>query len=286
MKNVHKDTLIIMNRQSVFPFSDVQKSVIYAMIYTIGAYSRLCIFVCSVFLFGIGCMDSRVQSTNDLPGSQLRGSVRLLSEDNSFAINKSLVLVKLEGTGFETLTDTAGRWTLNLVPKGTYTIVYSKPGYTLAKRFGIRSDGAMPVVLNQMTLVQNPPFIIDSMSCTVQSDSVTILCRINQTANMMRRAILYIDSMPIDPNQRNRYVFTDIGLIVQPGTSIGSITLPLSRFYNSGFVSGSTVYCLGLSIIRFEATPDESYFAIDPMTKKTIFWNVNALGASSQFALP
>jgi len=275
-----------MKRQSVFPFSDVQNSVIYAMIYSMSAYSRHFMFVMSIFLFGIGCMDSRVQSTNDVPGSQFRGSVRLLSEDNSFTINKSLVLVKLEGTGFETLTDTAGRWTLNLIPKGTYTIQYSKPGYSLAKRFGVRSDGVMPVITNQMTLVQMPPFSIDSMSITVKSDSVTILCRVNQTSTLVRRAILYVDSIPLDPNQRNKYVFTDIGLLIQPGNTIGIITFPLSRFYNSGFVSGSTVHCMGLPIIRFEATPDESYFAIDPNTKKTMFWNVNIKGASALFTLP
>jgi hypothetical protein len=81
-------------------------------------------------------------------------------------------------------------------------------------------------------------------------------------------------------------VFTDIGLIIVPGNSIGSIRIPLSRFYDSGFVSGRNVHCAGFPILRFEATADESYFAIDPITKKTIFWNVNANGANAQFTLP
>lgn len=242
--------------------------------------------VISAVLSCMGCIDSRVLSSDELPGSQLRGSVRLLSEDNSFAINKNLVLVKLEGTGFETLTDTAGRWTLNLIPKGTYTILYSKPGYSNVKRFSVRSDGAMPVIVNPITLVQTPPFTVDSISLAIKGDSLEILCRINQISDIQRRIILYIDSNVIDPLQRNRYVFTDIGLIIEPGNSIGIIRIPLSRFYNSSFVSGRNIHLASFSILRFEATADESYFAIDPITKKTIFWNVNINGANAQFVLP
>ena len=256
------------------------------MIYAIHRYFLHITIVISSILSSMGCMDSRVISPDELPGSQLRGSVRLLSEDNSFAINKNLVLVKLEGTGFETFTDTAGRWTLNLIPKGTYTILYSKPGYSNVKRFSVRSDGAMPVIVNPITLVQIPPFTVDSISLVIQSDSLEIFCRINQISDVQRRIILYIDSNAIDGSQRNRYVFTDIGLIIEPGNSIGSIRIPLSRFYNSGFVSGRNVYCAGFPILRFEATADESYFAIDPITKKTIFWNVNPNGANAQFTLP
>lgn len=256
------------------------------MINAIHRYFLPIIIVISVILSCIGCMDSRVISPDELPGSQLRGSVRLLSEDNSFAINKNLVLVKLEGTGFETLTDTAGRWTLNLIPKGTYTILYSKPGYSNVKRFSVRSDGAMPVIVNPITLVQIPSFTVDSISLVIKNDSLEIVCRINQISDIQRRIILYIDSNTIDASQRNQYVFTDIGLIIEPGNSIGSIRIPLSRFYDSGFISGRNVHCAGFPILRFEATADESYFAIDPITKKTIFWNVNSNGASAQFVLP
>ncbi len=256
------------------------------MIDRIHRYFLYLTIVISTILSCMGCMDSRVLSSDELPGSQLRGSVRLLSEDNSFAINKNLVLVKLEGTGFETLTDTAGRWTLNLIPKGTYTILYSKPGYSNVKRFSVRSDGAMPVIVNPITLVQTPPFSVDSISLEIEVDSLEILCRINQISDVQRRIILYIDSNVIDPLQRNRYVFTDIGLIIDPGNSIGSIRISLSRFYDSGFVSGKIIHFAGFSILRFEATADESFFAIDPITKKTIFWNVNTNGASAQFTLP
>ena len=256
------------------------------MIDRIHRYFLYLTIVISTILSCMGCMDSRVLSSDELPGSQLRGSVRLLSEDNSFAINKNLVLVKLEGTGFETLTDTAGRWTLNLIPKGTYTILYSKPGYSNVKRFSVRSDGAMPVIVNPITLVQTPPFSVDSISLEIEGDSLEILCIINQISDVQRRIILYIDSNVIDPLQRNRYVFTDIGLIIDRGNTIGSIRISLSRFYDSGFVSGKIIHFAGFSILRFEATADESFFAIDPITKKTIFWNVNTNGASAQFTLP
>ena len=233
-----------------------------------------------------GCMESRVSSTDDLPGSQVRGTIRLLSEDNSFAINKNLVLVKLEGTGFETLTDTAGRWTLNLVPKGSYTVSYSKPGYTTAKRYSVRIDGAMPMVVNPMTLVQIPPYSIDTITLQMINDSLEIQCRISESGVLQRRVILYFDSLAIDSNLRNRYVFTDINMVIEQDQRIGIIRIPFSRLINSGFQKGQLVHCSAFGIIRFEATADESYFAIDPITKKTVFWNVNPLGAHSKFLIP
>lgn len=231
-------------------------------------------------------MESRVSSTDELPGSQVRGTVRLLSEDNSFAINKNLVLVKLEGTGFETLTDTAGRWTLNLIPKGTYTVSYSKPGYSQAKRFSIRTDGAMPLIISPMTLVQIPPYSVDSIALRVIDDSLEIQCRISEASSLPRRVILYFDSLAIDSNLRNRYVFTDVNMVIEKEQTIGNRRIPISRFLNSGFRIGQLLHCSAFAIIRFEATADESYFAIDPITKKTVFWNVNPMGAHSQFRIP
>lgn len=256
------------------------------MIFTKNRYSVHYLFLLFLIQAISGCMESRVSSTEDLPGSQVRGTVRLLSEDNSFAINKNLVLVKLEGTGFETLTDTAGRWTLNLVPKGSYTISYSKPGYTTSKRYSIRIDGAMPMIINPMTLVQIPPYSIDSISLQLIDDSLEIQCRISESGALPRRAILYFDSLAIDSNLRNRYVFTDINMVIESNQRIGITRIPLSRFINSGFRSGQLVHCSAFGIIRFEATADESYFAIDPITKKTVFWNVNPLGEHSQFLIP
>jgi hypothetical protein len=256
------------------------------MIFPFAQYLSYYLSLSLVALFTIGCMESRVSSTDELPGSQVRGTIRLLSEDNSFAINKNLVLVKLEGTGFETLTDTAGKWTLNLVPKGTYTLSYSKQGYSSAKRFSIRPDGAMPIVVNPMTLVQIPPYTVDTVKTSITNDSMDILCILNTPALMNRRVILYFDSIPIDPLMRNQYVFTDISLTIAQGEIQGSIKIPLARFYNSGLRSGQTIHCLASSIIRYEATADESYFAMDPITKKTIFWNVNINATQTQSILP
>lgn len=243
----------------------------------------------SLFFFILamsGCMESRVSSTDDLPGSQIRGTVRLLSEDNSFAINKNLVLIRLEGTGFETLSDTSGRWTLNLIPKGTYTLSYTKPGFTTAKRFSIRSDGAMPQIINTMTLVQIPPYSVDSLVLQLIGDSLEIQCMISEASSQERRVILYVDSMAIDSSLRNRYVFTDINLLIAKDQLWGKMRMPLSRVYNAGFKSGQLLHCSAFGIIRFEATPDESYFAMDPITRKTVFWNVNINGSNAQIRIP
>ena len=233
-----------------------------------------------------GCMESRVTSPDETPGSQFRGTVRLLSEDNSFSINKNLVLVTLEGTGFETLTDTAGKWTLNLVPKGTYTISYSKPGYSIAKRYAVRSDGIFPVIVTPMTLVERPSYTVDSMFVNIENDSIYFTCLISESSQFARRVIIYVDSLPINIQLRNQYAFTDLTMIIPPGSTKGSISMPLSRYINAGLESGMLIHCAALSIIRFEATADESYFTLDPITKKTVFWNISLKGAIASFTMP
>ena len=233
-----------------------------------------------------GCMESRVNSTEDLPGSQFRGSVRLQAEDNSFEINKNLVLVRLEGTGFETLTDTAGKWTLNLVPQGTYTISYSKPGYSTAKRFSVRCDGKFPVIVKPMTLAQLPSYSVDVIETTVLNDSLIITCKTATLAMQDRRVIVYVDTVMIDSNKLNTYLFTNLDMVIKAGTNAAQLRIPLSDLAAKGIQSGSTVFVSGFGIVRFEATADESFLAIDPITKKTIFWNIRFPGATSEFTVP
>ena len=233
-----------------------------------------------------GCMDSRVTSTDDLPGSQFRGSVKLYSEDNSFEINKNLVLVRLEGTGFETLTDTAGKWTLNLVPQGTYTIVYSKPGYSTAKRFSVRCDGKLPVIVKPMTLAQLPSYTVDEMETSINNDSLVIMCKTATFSNQDRRVILYFDTVLTDPQARNSYLFTNLDMVITSGMNSSMVTIPLTQFSSLGIQKGAMVFCSAFSIGRFEATSDESFLAVDPKTKKTLFWNIRLPGASATITLP
>lgn len=234
----------------------------------------------------VGCMENRVGSTEDLPGSQFRGSVKLQAEDNSFEINKNLVLVRLEGTGFETLTDTAGKWTLNLIPAGTYTIIYSKPGYSTAKRFSVRCDGTFPVIVKPMTLAQLPSYTADSIKAFVLGDSLFITCSTATAAERDRRIIFYVDTVQMNQGERNQYVFSNLDLIIKAGERTAQSSLPLSAFKAQGIQSGKKVFLTAFSIVRFEATADESFLAIDPITKKTLFWNIRLPGAETTFILP
>ena len=244
------------------------------------------LFIVLFLLTLCSCMENRVNSPNDRPGSQFRGSVKLLSEDNSFEINKNLVLVRLEGTGYETLTDTAGKWTLNLIPQGTYTIVYSKPGYSTAKRFSVRCDGIYPVIVSPMTLAQIPTHTIDSMSTSIENDSIVITCHSNMSLQKERNVILYFDTTLMDQQTRNTYLFTNLDMKFNPFETTASIKIPLNYFATFGIRTPKTMFCTSFGIVRFEATADESFLSIDPQTKKTLFWNTRQPGAVSSFVLP
>lgn len=271
---------------TVFTSSQLEKWLHLAMIKQHLGHILLISTIAMLIGSMIGCMDSRVTSTEDLPGSQFRGSVKLYAEDNSFEINKNLVLVRLEGTGFETLTDTAGKWILNLIPQGAYTIVYSKPGYSTAKRFSVRCDGKLPVIVQPMTLAQLPSYTVDEVEAIIKNDSLTINCRTATIANQDRRVILYFDTVLTDQQTRNSYLYTSLDLIIPSGSNSATLSIPLAQFSSLGIQKGATLFCTAFSIVRFEATAEESFLAIDPITKKTLFWNVRLPGAVATCTLP
>ena len=67
----------------------------------------------------------------------ISGRILLYDGENIAATDNSGITVSIDNTTVTTQTGADGRWTLDSIPKGTYDISYSKPGYGTGKIMGI-----------------------------------------------------------------------------------------------------------------------------------------------------
>ena len=67
----------------------------------------------------------------------ISGRILLYDGENIAATDNSGITVSIDNTTVTTQTGADGRWTLDSIPKGTYDISYSKPGYGTGKIMGV-----------------------------------------------------------------------------------------------------------------------------------------------------
>jgi hypothetical protein len=101
-----------------------------------------CVLSLYLVLFMCGCSDD----DNDAPAGSgslgnLAGKVIITDSSNHYTTTFDGVNVHLEGTGYNTLTDSSGQWSFNNIPSGAYTANVAKSGFGLMRLFGISVDG-------------------------------------------------------------------------------------------------------------------------------------------------
>jgi hypothetical protein len=137
-----------------------------------------------------------------------------------------------------------------------------------------------------MTLAQLPSYTVDELEATIKNDSLIINGKTATFANQDRRVIVYFDTVLTDQQTRNSYLYTSLDMIIPSGLNSATYSIPLAQFSSLGIQKGATLFCTAFSIVRFEATAEESFLAVDPITKKTLFWNVRLPGAVATCTLP
>jgi hypothetical protein len=93
-------------------------------------------FFCAILF--ISCKETVVSS--GIPGDII-GSVQVYDTNYVPMTDNGGVKVSLEGTAYSTLSDASGKWHLTNIPAGTYTLVFSKDGYGIAKQQNFEFTG-------------------------------------------------------------------------------------------------------------------------------------------------
>ena len=118
-------------------------------------------FALSGILFIFGCKDSSTQTA--LSGTMV-GYVNFIDSAYESWVNfRSIgqghlddVRVSLDGTHFQTITDSVGKWTLTNVPAGTYAITYTKAGYASIKEISHTFVGNGTEYIGEVIMDQIP----------------------------------------------------------------------------------------------------------------------------------
>src|SRR5262245_46956959 len=93
---------------------------------TKSSFYRLFAAICFALLW-VGCDSDPLPAEG--ASSDVIGYVHLVEVTGQLALSHAGATVTVEGTSYSAVTDSSGRYVLSHVPSGTYTLVFTKPGY-------------------------------------------------------------------------------------------------------------------------------------------------------------
>ncbi|MBL7999949.1 MAG: hypothetical protein JNL32_15110 [Candidatus Kapabacteria bacterium] len=211
--------------------------------------------VCIVISFGtLSCnrVDGPVNVVN-LSGS-LTGFITTFDE-NGVALNRNGVTVSLEGTEYTTTTDTAGRWQLNDVTAGIYTINFARDSFSTNKLVAQQFIGNGTAYYGVQSISKKPRHVafFDSVVTDYAPNDTAV--RIygkasEQTPLGFNRVVLIflgssanVSALPANYN----YVFTKF---MGSGSTTFEDKFTTQQLQNFGFPRGSKVYMTVYSTAR------------------------------------
>ena len=132
------------------------------------------VFALGIALLLVGCEGDQGPAGPLLSGS-LSGFVSLYDDEGDRVANCSGVAITLDGTTSRTVTDSTGRWQLDGLPTGTYTIVYTKDGYFEERVEELQFLGGGTFHVARVGMYRFPTFEVIGLTVTgtTGSDAIT-----------------------------------------------------------------------------------------------------------------
>lgn len=195
---------------------------------------------------GAGCKDQIVTSPPVPLFGDMQGGVQLYDTLFQEVLhNHAGVLVNLEGTDFSTITDSNGSWIIHNIPSGTYTIVYTKNNFALAKNLNHQFIGNG----NDYLGIQNLYKLI-SIQVEIDSQFRILSNPVDHIGNFYggesRKAIMLYSKTPFfSPIDPNSYLGLDVYKLELRDyiDTTGGFFISRYNLMPYTFKSGDTVYC-------------------------------------------
>jgi hypothetical protein len=235
---------------------------------------KLLIILPFLGLIIFGCSNSNDTSSASTQRGSLSGHVIVY---DTLPFPQLGVTVSLFSTNFKTETDSAGFWTINDIPAGTYTVLYSKEGFGTLKNIAFQFNGNgevfTPTVYfsRQLTntfiiadpIASNNYFGINVRNSLNKFESLYIVVigsdsvlKYDDNHNLI--SLVSVDETPRDSNFKSHYM-----------------PLPSGRFY-----SGKKYYVC----VYARGGDAGSYY--DPETDQIIYVNVGPKSNTLSFIIP
>jgi hypothetical protein len=199
-----------------------------------------------------------------LKGS-LAGNIFLFDQyGTKIPVNLQGVTVSIEGSTLSAITDSLGKWHIDSLSTGVYTLNFSKAGYALAKNQSLQFVGGGTVEIKNTSLLAVPSY---QLSSTITAkDSVGIIA---QTADTIakgivisgtytsndtrpRSAVIFVNKTNAVSSLPSNYIFAEIKNPFpvdkkNPNGTNFSIFISADELHNAGFKKGDTVYFIAYS---------------------------------------
>ncbi|HUL44239.1 MAG TPA: carboxypeptidase-like regulatory domain-containing protein, partial [Bacteroidota bacterium] len=210
----------------------------------------------------------------------LFGMVSVQSESGKYPdANGGGFLVTIDGTMYSAVTDSFGRWKIESLPAGDYTITISKDGYGTMKiynyRFGRGAHGTWPYVF----MGKLPDFDVESAATTMAGDTAIISGKLTNTSTDWRSVFMFlgktnrVSQLPPD-------YFQVYGVEVLRNSDTYSGSIPASWLAHKGIVSGDTVF------VAVYAASEHVISWTDPATQRDYFSPLSTTSQRIFFVVP
>ncbi len=241
----------------------------------------------AVILFMAGCSNSTGSgssggsSSGSLSGS-LAGFVALYLSDGT-PTNPVGVTVSIQGTSFSTTSDSTGKWQINDLTTGAYTVLYTKTGYGMSEQQSVQFVGGTDF-LGTVYMSQPPPCAISLNGFSSISDSIGFQVGFtigNITPGCVAVALIAVGKNPdVNAADPTKYLYSITEGNYGPNTLL---SIYKQNLYEAGFARGEQAYIVAYTLYQYDGSGSYlnggSYtFYVDDATGRYVY---TSLGTAS-----
>ena len=211
----------------------------------------------------IGCESEIDMPVGNLLSGNISGIVNLY--DTTYAVaashlpykinNKAGVTVSIEGTPFKTLSDSAGKWTFNDVPAGTYILLFEKEGFGRRKVYNVQHVGNGTLYLPELYLRQVPTVSIDLVLRQFEGDYANFTVSLSSglshyAAFHSLTAVAFLSrSSAIDPLNPESYDVSTVSSYEAPDSTGYTVLVDKRTLIDAGYKTGDKVFVRAILLL-------------------------------------
>jgi hypothetical protein len=194
-----------------------------------------------------GCGEEEPITGPLLLSGNFTGFVTLIDSNGSRLKDLSGVNVSIDGSLFSTMTDSLGKWNIDEMTTGIYTIIYSKPSFGIYKAMNQGFVGGGTLFLNPVQLTQPPAFTvtIDTEKTLTDSNSIYIAGNATGVHGMgFSRVLIAIGATPdVSATDASKYLYSTSTIVWSNSLMIGT-HIQKNDLDFAGLTSGTTMYAV------------------------------------------
>lgn len=238
------------------------------------------VVLCMIASLGVlymGC--NRYDSPAEALSGSMTGFVGVLDENGNSLADRSNVKISLENTNYSTNSDANGRWKLDNIPAGIYTITYSRDSLSTNKTVAYQFVGNGTAYLGtiQVPAVPRIATYLDSIavdSSNQNEPAIIVYGRLTEEAPLaLTRSVLLCLGNGANVSSDPATYTVALTTFVSGGSTHFSEAIPFNQLTGFGFTHGSRIYVASYMLSRLYyrypdiATGKQNYAGISPIRR-------------------